>query len=59
MLKDKISIPKDLKFEIDRCILEQIEYCKNDNSVYSNIDGIKIYYNCGGYRMFVVLILNL
>ena len=49
MLKDKISIPKDLKFEIDRYILEQIEYCKNDNSIYSNIDGIKIYYNCGGW----------
>ena len=45
MLKEKILIPKNLKFHFDDFVSHQIQICHQNQLEFVLIDGIKIYYS--------------
>jgi len=49
MVKEKISISKELLFNFDSYLKDQITYCKIHQQKYNLIDGIKVYYSCGSW----------
>ena len=49
MLKEKINLSVNKSFKFDSFLERLINYANNNNNKYSLIDGIKIYYSCGGW----------
>lgn len=49
MLKEKITVSNNLKFDFDNFVKKTIKSCKEHKEDYSLTDGIKIYYSCGSW----------
>lgn len=49
MLKEKIPVLNNLKFEFKKFTTYMIKCCADNKEHYTLIDGIKIYYSCGSW----------
>lgn len=49
MIKEKIRLTKNSKSNFNEFMQTQIIFCQNNNLNYVTIDGIKMYYKCGGW----------
>ena len=49
MLKEKIRVSNNLKFDFDNFVQHIIKSCEKHKDNYTLTDGIKIYYSCGSW----------